>query len=85
MLSHADVVKVEVLEEYNLKIFFEDGCSGNIDVSKLVPFQGVFKPLENVDFFKKVFVNSDIGTICWENGADLSPVFLYSEIKKTSQ
>lgn len=81
----ADVIKVEVLGKYNLKVVFEDGISGDLDISKLVPFQGIFEPLEDLEFFKTVSVNSDVGTICWKNGADLSPEFLYSEIKNNLQ
>ncbi len=31
-------------------------------------------------FFSQVKVNSDIGTICWDNGADISPTFLHENI-----
>ena len=85
MLEHADIVKVEVLEGYKLKLFFEDGSYGDVNLEELIPFKGIFEPLGDLEFFNKVFVNSDIGTICWENGADLSPEFLYSQIKNNIQ
>ena len=85
MFEYSDVVKVEVLEGYKLKLFFEDGICGDINVEELILFKGIFAPLEDLEFFNKVFVNSDIGTICWENGADLSPEFLYSKIKSNIQ
>ncbi|MBF0539570.1 MAG: DUF2442 domain-containing protein [Nitrospirae bacterium] len=31
----------------------------------------------NFSYFKTVRVNSDIDTIYWDNGADMSPDFLY--------
>ena len=31
-------------------------------------------------FFAGVHVNSDIGTICWDNGADLSPTYLHQNL-----
>ena len=73
---HIDVIKAKFLKGYTLHLQFDDGTQGNVDISKLIPFKGVFKPLKNKDFFARVFVNSDIGTICWENGADLSPTYL---------
>ena len=77
-----DVIAVKPLSNYRLHLQFEDGCDGDVDISKLIPFEGVFAPLEDKTFFSKVSVNPDIGTICWENGADLSPIFLYKQISK---
>ena len=79
--SHVDVIKVKVLKDYNLYLQFDDGSHGDVDISKLVPFKGVFEPLKDKSFFSKVSVNFDIGTICWENGADLSPAYLRENIK----
>lgn len=77
----SDVVNVKVLDGYTLHLQFDDGFQGDVDISKVVPFKGVFEPLNSKDFFSRVVVNSDIGTICWENGADLSPTFLRNYIK----
>ncbi|PYN20700.1 MAG: DUF2442 domain-containing protein, partial [Candidatus Rokuibacteriota bacterium] len=37
-----DVVEVRPLEGYRLYLRFEDGAEGEVDVSGLVPFEGVF-------------------------------------------
>jgi Protein of unknown function (DUF2442) len=76
-----DVIGVKVLDGYKLHLQFDDGAQGDVDVSKLIRFEGIFKPLSNRAFFSKVVVNSDIGTICWENGADLSPTYLRQHIQ----
>lgn len=81
---HADVVSVKVLAGYQLYLQFEDGVDGVIDISQLVPFEGVFKPLQDKKYFAKVSVNTDIGTICWDNGADLSPSCLYEHLQPKS-
>lgn len=73
-----DVVSVSVLEGYKLHVTFEDGADGVVDVAELVPFSGVFAPLQDTSFFAQVRVNEDVGTICWPNGADLDPDVLYS-------
>lgn len=83
--SLVDVVDVKVLDGYRLYLHFDDGAQGQVDISKLVPFQGVFEPLNDKRFFSKVSVNSDIGTICWENGADLSPTYLRENIELSRQ
>ena len=75
-----DIVLVEVLDEYHLHLRFEDGVEGVVDVAKLVPFKGIFKPLKDPVEFAKVQVNAELGTIEWESGADLDPVVLYAEV-----
>lgn len=77
----ADIIKVQVLTDYNLYLQFDDGVHGNVDISKIIPFEGVFEPLKDRDFFSRVRVNPDIGTICWENGADLSPAYLHERVR----
>lgn len=78
MLScYIDITSVKVLDDYCLRLSFEDGKIGQVDIAKLIPFKGVFSPLQDKGFFAKVKVNKDVGTICWENGADLSPGYLY--------
>ncbi len=79
--SNVDVTQVTVLNDYNLHLCFDDGVQGNVNISELIPFKGIFEPLKDKDFFSRVMVNHDIGTICWENGADLSPTFLRKNIK----
>lgn len=79
--SNVDVTQVTVLNDYNLYLYFDDGSQGHVDISALVPFKGVFEPLKDKEFFSTVAVNHDIGTICWKNGADLSPNFLRENIR----
>ncbi len=78
---HADIIKVELVKDYVLYLQFNDGAKGVVDISRLVPFEGVFAPLKNHAFFSRVTVNPDIGTICWENGVDLSPTLLLENIQ----
>jgi Protein of unknown function (DUF2442) len=79
--DHIDVIEVKVLKDYTLHLKFDDGSFGNVDISKIISFQGIFEPLKNRDFFFRVTINPDIGTICWENGADLSPAFLHDSMQ----
>ena len=81
----ADVIKVTILTDYKLHLQFDDGSYGNVDISKLVPFEGVFEPLKDKAFFSRVHVNPDIGTICWENGADLSPAYLHQNMQQENE
>ena len=77
-----DVVNVKILDGYNLLLQFNDGNSGKVNVENIIKFEGIFAPLQDYDYFVKVHVNPDIGTICWENGADIAPDFLYHNAVK---
>jgi hypothetical protein len=75
-----DITAVKYVRDYKLRIKFEDGVEGVIDVATLVEFKGVFAPLVDPHYFAQVAVNPEIGTICWPNDADLDPDVLYSEV-----
>lgn len=75
-----DVTKVECLADYQLRLRFEDGVEGVVDVAELVTFIGVFARLKDKTYFARVRVDADIGTISWPNGADLDPDVLYAAV-----
>ena len=70
------VKNVNYLSDYKLAITFEDHTTKTVDLAPFLDGE-VFEPLKNINYFKKVTVNHDIDTIVWDNGADLSPDFLY--------
>ena len=76
-----DVIGVKVVKNYILYLRFEDGAEVEVDISKIVPFKGIFSKLQDKEYFSTVYVNKDLGTIVWDNGADLSPSCLYSAIE----
>ncbi len=75
-----DVVEVKVIKNYILFLRFENNVQGDIDISTVIPFKGIFSKLQDKDYFTTVSVNKELGTIVWDNGADLSPEYLYSMI-----
>ena len=72
-----DIIAVQALEPYRLRLRFENGIEGEVDLQKHFDLDGVFAPLHDPAFFAQAFVNADLGTVCWPNGADLDPVVLY--------
>jgi hypothetical protein len=42
---------------------------------------GVFEPLRDRDFFARVAVDSEAGTIAWPGGLDMAPEPLYAEAR----
>jgi uncharacterized protein DUF2442 len=75
-----DIVEVKFIRNYLLYLRFENGVEGEVDISQIIPFTGVFSKLRNPNYFSTVHVSKDLGTIVWDNGADLSPSYLYSII-----
>jgi Protein of unknown function (DUF2442) len=75
-----DIVEANAVGGHRLYLRFEDGVDGEIDLKKLVELRGVFEPLQDPEEVAKVRVDSDSGTICWPNGADLDPDVLYAEL-----
>lgn len=75
-----DIVGVTVLDDHKLRIRFQDGAEGDVDLDALVRWEGVFEPLRDAARFAEVRVNPELGTICWPNGADLDPDVLYSVV-----
>jgi hypothetical protein len=40
----------------------------------------VFEPLQQLERFKTVYLDRELNTIRWENGADFAPEFLYVKL-----
>ncbi len=76
-----DIIAVKVTGDYTLHLQFEDGIEGSVDISTIIPFEGIFKKLKDKKYFATVRVEKDLGTIVWDNGADLSPSCLYTIIQ----
>ncbi len=74
------VKSVRVLEGTRLWLRFKDDVEGEISIDEITAFEGVFEPLKDREYFVKVRVNRDSGTIEWPNGADIDPSILYSEV-----
>jgi len=74
------VVSVEQTGPYRLRLRFDDGAEGDIDVRSTTTFEGVFEPLSDPASFSRVRVDEDAGTIVWPNGADLDPLVLHSKV-----
>jgi hypothetical protein len=75
------VVGVAVVGDHRLRLLFDDGTAGDVDLS-LMEWTGVFEPLRDQAFFATVKVDPDAATIVWPNGADLAPETLYEEARK---
>lgn len=74
------IAAVRHVEEYRLELTFTNGEQAELDLAdRIVGRGGVFAPLEDIDFFKKVRVDPEIGTLVWPNEVDMCPDVLYSK------
>lgn len=80
-----DITEVKVTKGYSLLLTFEDGLVGEVDISELIEFTGVFKSLLKHEYFCQVFVNSETGTIEWPGGEDLDPLVLLESLVPSGQ
>jgi hypothetical protein len=72
------VKSVSYLDGYRLKLRFTNKKEGIIDFrQRIVGRGGVFKPLEDIEFFKQVVVDKESGTLIWPNEVDFCPDVLY--------
>jgi hypothetical protein len=69
-----EVVKAEYLENYKLKLIFNDGVCKTVDLENELKGK-VFEPLKDKSFFKDFKIS--FNTIEWKNGADIAPEYLY--------
>lgn len=76
--SFPDVVEVKCLGAHRLRLRFDDGVEGEVDLAQRLTFDGVFAPLRDPDYFARVRVEPEGSTICWPNHADIDPFVLHS-------
>jgi hypothetical protein len=77
------VVSAHALDDYRLAVRFDDGTEGEIALRDRL-FGPVFEPLQDPDFFARVFVD-EYGAVAWPNGADLAPDAWYEHLRGPAQ
>jgi len=74
------LLNVRPLGDYRLLVEFEDGTTGEIDLSDRLTGP-VFEPLRDPKLFSQVSVD-EFGVVCWPNGADLAPDAIYQRLRE---
>ena len=69
------------LEDYRIKITFNDGKTGIADLSLCLSGE-IFEALKDKKTFSELKVDKELDTIVWPNGADLAPEYLYFQAFK---
>ncbi len=75
------IKSVEPLYDFVVKVSFTDETEREINLEPFLRGK-VFESLRNnQQEFRAVRVDEQMGTIVWENGADIDPDVLYHELK----
>lgn len=74
------ITNVEVLDRYVVRLRFTDGLVRTIDLGPRLRGP-VFEPLLDLDRFREVTVDHELGTIVWPNGADMDPDVLHGDFE----
>jgi hypothetical protein len=74
------VIRAELKNDYKIFIEFNDGIKGIIDFKEKLSndHRQIIRDLLDYNKFKTVKVDMD--TLCWDNGVDYAPEYLYEEI-----
>lgn len=69
------VTEAKHLGAYRLFLAFDNGESGTVDLEHEL-WGEIFEPLKDEALFATAFVDPEMETVCWANGADLAPEYL---------
>jgi uncharacterized protein YkvS len=76
------VIKAELRENYKIYIEFNDGLSGIIDFKDkiITDHRSIINELIDKNKFNKIKIERR--TLCWDNGVDFAPEYLYEQVIK---
>ena len=74
------VVEAKYEQGFTIYVRFSDGTEGNVDLSRKLHGE-IFEPLKDITAFREFTIHPDFHTLCWPNGADIAPEFLYEKVQ----
>ena len=77
MILH--VVEARYEHDYVVRLKFNDGAEGFVDLADEL-YGEMFAPLKDKTKFAALRLDPELGTIAWDNGADLAPEFLHTRL-----
>ena len=74
------VIRAELKDDYKVFVEFNDGINGIIDFKEKLSsdHRQIIKDLLDLNKFRTVKVDMD--TLCWDNGVDFAPEYLYEKL-----
>ncbi|MBM4383804.1 MAG: DUF2442 domain-containing protein [Deltaproteobacteria bacterium] len=75
--DYSPVVAARPLGAHRVWLQFADGLTGELDLRSEL-WGAIFEPLVDPAYFARLFVDR---TLCWPNGADFSPEYLWDRVR----
>ena len=77
-------IGVKAISKYIIWIRFEDGLSGEVDISDSAG-KGIFKFWDEGNNFSKVYISRETYGIAWNDDLEICPETVYEQIKSESK
>ena len=74
------IEQADYVGEYIVHLRFADGVEGDVDLAEEL-YGELFEPLKDPVVFRQFAVHPEFRTLCWPNGADFAPEFLYEKVQ----
>ena len=71
------IISAQTHPPYVLIVTFDDGLVREVDMKNEL-WGKMFEPLKDPQYFARVSVDRELGTVVWPNGLDLDPETLYN-------
>lgn len=81
MRSTPLLLDAKVRDDHRVHVSFDDGLTAEVDLSYLLDYGGVFEPLRDLGYFRRLRADREAGTIVWPNEADIAPETLYERAR----
>ena len=78
------VIEAKYLHDYEVELKFNDRKKGTVNLKNEL-YGTMFEPLKDKKVFANVKLDKDLGTITWDNGADLAPEFCIMKALKMTR
>ena len=75
---HADVIRVEPLEDFRVLVELDDGRKGLFDVKPYLAWNA-YRALQDPAYFRSVRVRH--GVLCWPQDEDIAPETLEEDLQ----
>ena len=73
-----NIAEAKYLRNHEIRLTFEDGSVGKVDLSKYIELGTLFDKLRDIEYFKSFQI--EYGTLIWGKGElDIAPETLYSD------
>ena len=75
-----DIISAEHEAEYRIRVTFQNGKSGVVDLKSLIDKGGVFSVLREIDAFRAFSIDPEWHVLSWDSGRiDLAPETIYEQ------